>query len=125
MKNIFILLVWGFAGMLGCQALILFAYAIGINLPVYIAIYPITYFFLSLFVNSKLSNNYFLNSTILCVIPFVYWYVLILFGGNFDIDNFSFSSSQGMIIILPLTLFFSLLAGILIVHSRRNNSEII
>jgi hypothetical protein len=95
----------GFVGMIVAHTIILLGFGLNIKYPLYFIAYPIVYTLIA-FLLTKRSPDWWLTNVIcICLIPFIYWYLLIWNYGKFHFANaIEFRDSSGMLLILPFTL---------------------
>ena len=108
MKRYVIPISLGFVGMLIAHIIILVGFGSGIKFPLYFLAYPLVYFLIAFFLTKKNSNWWLSNSICICLIPFIYWYLLLRSDGKIhwkDAQNFKDSSS--MLLILPFTFLIA------------------
>jgi hypothetical protein len=95
----------GFVGMVVAHTIILVGFGLGIKYPLYFIAYPIVYALIA-FLLTRRSPDWWLSNVIcICLIPFIYWYLLLWNDGKFHFANaIAFRDSSGMLLILPFTL---------------------
>lgn len=118
-KKYFIPFLWGIVGMLFAQLFILFSAGLGINFPIYVIIYPVVFFLFSFFLNNTNPRNWVLNSLLICLFPVLYWVWILWSENQLQLNKISLYSDNGIIIVLLITIIFSLSAGMLIIRSQR------
>jgi len=121
LQKYFVPLLWGIVGMLFAQLFILLSVVVGITFPTYIIIYPLVFFILSFLLNNANPYNWVLNSLLICLIPILFWVWILWNENQLQSNNISIYSDNGMIIVLVISILFSLYAGLIIIrgHNKR------
>ena len=119
LKKYFIPFLWGIVGMLFAQLFILFSAGLGINFPIYVIIYPVVFFLFSFFLNNTNPRNWILNSLLICLFPILFWVWILWSENQLQPDKISLYSDNGIIIVLLISIIFSVSAGMLIIRSQR------
>ena len=111
----------GLAGMFVVHIIILLGFGFGIMFPLYFIAYPIVYALLAFFLTRRSSNRWLSTITCICLIPFVYWYVLLWSDGKFHwADAIKLTESSGMLLILPFTFIVSAFTSLTRFKRKKN-----
>ena len=107
-KFVFPLLL-GFMGMFVCHIIILIAFGSGFKFPIYIFAYPIVYPTLAILLTINKRELWFSDGLLICMIPFLYWYLLLWSDNKINFESFDLFEDSGLLIILPFTAILSFL----------------
>ena len=101
-------LTLGFAGMLISHVIVLLGFASGMRFPLYFFAYPIVYSVMAYLLTRRNPEWWFSNAVSICLIPFIYWFVLLGTEGKISwSDAINVTDSSGTLLILPITLIIS------------------
>jgi hypothetical protein len=100
----------GFVGMVLAHILILLGFGLGIKYPLYFIDYPVVFALIGFVLTSRHPHWWISNVICICIIPFIYWYLLLWKDGEFHFANaIEWKTSSGMILVLPFTLIVAAL----------------
>ena len=111
--------VIGFFGMFMCHLGLFVCSLAGINFMAYVIVYPLIYPLLAILLTLFAPRSWLTNAIFLCLIPFLYWYVLLWSDGRLNAASFSWYQSSGMSLIILLALGLSALAAFAASKLRR------
>jgi 4-amino-4-deoxy-L-arabinose transferase-like glycosyltransferase len=97
----------GFLGMFVCHFLILLAFGSGVRFPIYLFTYPIVYPIIAILLTITKRELWLSNGLLICILPFLYWYLLLWSDGKINLKSFSFLKDTGMLAIMPVTALLS------------------
>ena len=109
MKKYLLPILVGFAGMFITHVIVLVGFGLDLSFLLYVVAYPIVYAFLAFILTRNNPQWWLSNSICLMLIPFIYWYLLLLNSERppWTIGLLIYDSS-GMFLILPLTFALAL-----------------
>jgi|ERR1035437_66250 hypothetical protein len=108
MKKYLLPIALGFAGMFIAHIIILLGFGSGIRFPLYFLAYPIVYSLIVFLLTRRNPKWWFSNVICICLIPFIYWYVLLWNDGKIHwTDAINVTDSSGMLLILPFTFLIA------------------
>jgi hypothetical protein len=113
-------LVLGFAGMFICHFGLFLCHVAGIEFVAYVIVYPMVYSGLAIVLTLPGPRLWLSNALYLCVIPFLYWYLLLASDGKLNWRSFSFFESSGMSVIIVLTAGVSALAAFAVSKAKKS-----
>ena len=109
-KFVFPLLL-GFMGMFVCHIFILIAFGIGVRFPIYVFAYPIVYSALATLLTITKRELWFSDGLLICIIPFLYWYLLLWSDNKINYESFNLLKDTGLLLIMPFTAILSFLVS--------------
>ena len=118
MKKFLLPISLGFAGMFMAHFIILLGFAFGIKFLLYVVAYPVVYTLLAFLLTRSNPQWWLSNSICVLLIPFIYWYLLLLNSGTLLTVDIIFTDSRGMLLILPLTFVFAVFISFSIFKRR-------
>jgi len=101
----------GFIGMFLCHFGLFLGMAAGMDFPPYVIAYPIVYAILAIVLALLKPGLWLTDALFLCLVPFVYWYSLLISDGKFSVTNFSLRESSGMWLTMLISVGVSLLCA--------------
>ena len=112
----------GFVGMLVAHIIILLAFGLGANFPIYFISYVIVFSMISYFLTRRNPQWWLSNIICLFLISFFYWYILLYSDGTFSwAYAIKITDASGMILILPVTLLLSMIIAALLLRVKNFN----
>jgi len=92
-----------------CHIFILIAFGVGVRFPIYVVAYPIVYPALAMLLTNTKREFWFSDGLLICIIPFLYWYLLLWSDNKINYESFKLLEDTGLLLIMPLTAIFSFL----------------
>ena len=126
MKKYLLPIALGFAGMLVAHIIILSGFGLGLKFPLYFVASPGVYSLIVFFLTGSNTKFWFTNAIFICVIPFIYWYLLMWDDGKLHWSNaIKFTNSSGMLIIMPFTFLVAILVSLLVYKFKKPVTQVI
>jgi hypothetical protein len=113
-------LVLGPVGMLICHFGLFLCQQAGIEFMAYVIVYPVVYAVLAVILTLLGPRLWLSNALYLCVIPVLYWFILLASDGKLNWSSFSFVESSGMSVIIVLTAGVSALAAFAVSKAKKS-----
>jgi hypothetical protein len=113
-------LVLGLVGMFICHFGLFLCQQAGIEFVAYVIVYPMVYAGLAIVLTLLGPHLWLSNVLFLCVIPFLYWYLLLASDDKLNLRSFSFFESSGMSVIILLTAGVSALCALAVSKVRKS-----
>ncbi len=125
MKKYLIPIAVGFAGMFLAHIIILLGFGYGIRVPLYFLAYPIVYSLIAFLLALKNQKWWFSNVACICIIPFIYWYLLLWSDGKmYWTDAINVTDSSAMLLILPFTFLIATFVSLSVAKFKKSAQQI-
>ena len=112
--------------MLIAHIIILIGFGSGIKIPLYLLAYPIVYSSLVFVLTRRKTDWWFSNVVSICLIPFLYWYLLLWSDGKINwTDAINFKDSSSMLLIIPFTFLIATLVSLTVFKNKKRDENIV
>lgn len=109
----------GFFGMFIVLFPMFFGFRMQSSIPVYVLAYPVVFMLIAALLSYN-REQWLQDGLLICLIPVLYWMVLLPFKGNLDWSSFDYSNqSTVMFVLMPIVILLVLVTGFLVRRNRK------